>query len=434
MRSVIRTGADRFAMLMNRPRTTRGSAATNVMMSAILAFAPTSCTRGEAARPTAAPTLDDAGMARCRLAPSRLRPLIVEWSGADRGSLELRLRRGLVAVRYDGCELEILAGCTASAPGGYSYSGFTRKHDTVSIHSVDDLYLQIPIGAEKYEATLARSGVLHVDMTLVGMYHDPVRSQYVRGDLAGSCERATHVISAAQVGSFSFYAGARAELGEMQAANEVLNTDGSPEACAGASLTDLQAPAECGAVLRLEFSPVLADPVVEPAATAEMPAASPEPSVTAAPPEPIMKPPAPSIPAPSATITPDPFRSPRRSPPDGTGMVVAGSLVTAVAIAGIGVTAGALVRADAFEEQRDSLPAGPEYDAANKRLGRAGWVALAGLGVTLIGGIAGIAMIVNGASSVRMSRGPYKKTSSSRLRVGPVLTRSYTGMDLMVRF
>lgn len=219
MRSVIRTGAGRFAMRMNRPRTTRGSAATNVMMSAILAFAPTSCTRGEAARSTAAPTLDDAGVARCQLAPSRLRPLIVEWSGADRGSLELRLRRGIVAVRYDGCELEILAGCTA-----------------------------------------------------------------------------------------------------------------------------------------------------------------------------------------------------------------------AVAIAGIGMTAGGLVRADAFEEQRDSLPAGPEYDAANKRVVRAAWVALAGLGMTVVGGIAGIAMIVNGASSVRMSRGPHKKTSSSRLRVGPVLTRSYAGMDLMVRF
>lgn len=83
--------------------------------------------------------------AHCRLVPRASRPLIVEWSGADRGSLELRLQQGLVVVRYEGCELEVLRHC--QVPGEYAYSGFNRKHDTVAIHGVDDLFTQMPIGA-----------------------------------------------------------------------------------------------------------------------------------------------------------------------------------------------------------------------------------------------------------------------------------------------
>ena len=79
-----------------------------------------------------------AGASRCQVTASQLRPLIVEWEAADRASLEVRLRReGLVAVRYAGCELEVLR---CQAAGKYHYSGVTVKQDGLAIESEDDLY------------------------------------------------------------------------------------------------------------------------------------------------------------------------------------------------------------------------------------------------------------------------------------------------------
>jgi hypothetical protein len=39
------------------------------------------------------------------------RPLIVEWPSADRAALEAQASHGLVVVRYEGCEMEVLRQC-----------------------------------------------------------------------------------------------------------------------------------------------------------------------------------------------------------------------------------------------------------------------------------------------------------------------------------
>lgn len=202
--------------------------------------------------------------ASCEVSAS-LRPLVVDWAAADRGALEVRLRQGPVAARYEGCALEILPRC--EVPGALVYTGITRKQDRVAIRDADELRAQLTFGALRLASRLARAGELQVDMTLVGAF--AVDRPAVRADeLRGRCDGATHVLTAAQVGAFAFYVGGRAEVavdgaalgvgagGKTSAERELLTADGDPAACAAATTADRAAPAGCGALVRVEFLPL----------------------------------------------------------------------------------------------------------------------------------------------------------------------------------
>jgi hypothetical protein len=54
-----------------------------------------------------------AGESRCSVVKDPDKPLIVEWSGMDAAELEARLFRGVVAVRYENCEMEVQPARTA---------------------------------------------------------------------------------------------------------------------------------------------------------------------------------------------------------------------------------------------------------------------------------------------------------------------------------
>jgi formylglycine-generating enzyme required for sulfatase activity len=205
---------------------------------------------------------------RCGVVKSQAKPYIVEWQAAERGDLETGLKKGLIAVRYEGCEMEVLDQCRA--PGAYVYGGFTRKHDTITMRDADDLYANIPVHAASFEAKLQTSGELHVAMTVVGSYvadRTGVRPE----ELTGDCARATHVVTAMTAGAFEFFAGADAQVGggakafgaeagaTSHATREMLNQDGDRAACEKAAEDDKKPPKDCGALLRLEVVP-LGDP------------------------------------------------------------------------------------------------------------------------------------------------------------------------------
>ncbi|KIG18481.1 hypothetical protein DB30_00766 [Enhygromyxa salina] len=203
--------------------------------------------------------------ARCGGVGQMVRPLIIEWPATDRASLESRLRRGLVVVRYEGCVVEVLREC-AAPEGAYDYLGITRKSDQITIRTTDELYANMPLTAVSLEAKLATAGELNVSMALVGNY-EAQRARFDISELQGRCDGATHVVAAAQVGAFQFYTGAAAEVGtELEvekvagvgarstASREILNHDGDADACLGSTPSDTTPPAECGALLRLELS------------------------------------------------------------------------------------------------------------------------------------------------------------------------------------
>ncbi len=239
-----------------------------LLFATALALGPaaTACTPNLAGAVAKTPEYDHPGEAKCGVTKSQSEPLVVEWPSAARAKLEALSRTGVVAVRYTGCEMEVLASC--NAPGKYAYTGITPKHDHVAIRNEDDLYANIPLGAAKLEGKLARSGELDVDMAMVGRYasdRGTVRADELQGP---DCGKATHVVSALTVGAFDFSAGAGATVSagatvgnagggaSSQSSKELLNSDGRMSACDGARTSDAHPPEACGAILRLEVVPL----------------------------------------------------------------------------------------------------------------------------------------------------------------------------------
>jgi len=213
-----------------------------------------------------APDFNPKDQTQCSVEKSQAKPLIVEWPSADRGELESQAHnRGVVVVRYQGCEMQVLDGCTV--PISYAYTALTRKKDRVQMRDADDLYANIPVGAARFEAKLQKSGELDVDMTMVGRWEAGRRS--VRPDeLQGTCDGATHIVAALTVGAFTFTAGADATVGggvsvagagggaQSSAQREMLNADGDESACEKSLPDDKAPPPNCGAMLRLEVVPL----------------------------------------------------------------------------------------------------------------------------------------------------------------------------------
>lgn len=219
-----------------------------------------------AAQVAEAPSMEQAtGEAKCGVRKSAAKPLVVEWPAAERAALEARATRGLVAVRYAGCEMEVLTSCTAK--GAYTYLGLTQKREGVRIRNADELYAELPVGAASLEGKLERAGQLNVDMVIVGR-KETDRSKFNERDLDGRCDEATHVITGLTVGAFSFYSGKSAEVGagakignigagaSSEHNQEVLKQDGNGAACADASMEDVEPPEGCGALLRVEVIPI----------------------------------------------------------------------------------------------------------------------------------------------------------------------------------
>src|SRR5262245_40898832 len=103
----------------------------------VFAFGVGSCRRTGPSLATAMPKQATCGIVK---APSR--PLVVEWPSGDRLDLERRLRSELIVVRYEGCDMEVLAACRVA--GKYAYSGITRKKDSVMMRNEAELFANIP--------------------------------------------------------------------------------------------------------------------------------------------------------------------------------------------------------------------------------------------------------------------------------------------------
>lgn len=212
-----------------------------------------------------APSYAPADQARCGVVRSHARPLIIEWPSHDRSRLETQIEEGqaLVAVRYEGCEMEVIRGC--GAPGGYRYQGVQPKRDDYLFKRADDLYAKIPLGAANLEAELERHGALKLEMTVVGRYEGP-HERPARADLRGQCERATHVITGLSVGAFRLASEADASVrGEggwngvgagasSSAARGFVRSDGEPDLCGGSR--EGSPPDRCRALLRVEVEAI----------------------------------------------------------------------------------------------------------------------------------------------------------------------------------
>jgi len=257
---------------------------------AALAAALGACAHGPAEKLAEPPRIEIPCGGRCKVGETQSHPLVVEWPAADRASLEARLAHGLVVVGARGCEIEVLRGCRVEAQ--YDYVGLTRKNDRVRIRNKDELYANLPLGAASLEGKLARYKGLDVEIALVGMFEAP-SLRTTRGELDGDCAAATHVITGVQVGAFQFYAGGAGELragakvgnagvgAGTSAERETLSADGSPARCDASTTADERPPEGCGAMIRIELTPLPPEAAPTPAEPAIDPAAIPTPHALA---------------------------------------------------------------------------------------------------------------------------------------------------------
>ncbi len=244
---------------MSRPRTWLQLAACGLALG---------CTPRTAVPVTRTPEVDLGG-SRCSVKRGADNPFIVEWDGTDRARLEAAIRRGVVAVRYQGCEVELLPACNAEL--AYDYVALTPKEESVEVHDADELYTRFPRGAVRLEAELERAGSLSVEMMVVGRHEAPsIRVE--REQFHGTCKTATHAITGLTVGAFRFHTGSKAsmeaslEVGQVgeagrssRAEREELSTDGEVVSCQMAAPGDTAPPDRCGAIMRIEVVP-LPDP------------------------------------------------------------------------------------------------------------------------------------------------------------------------------
>jgi hypothetical protein len=238
-----------------------------VGVAASLVVVLAGCSRGTTRSQLAAPPQLDVGSAKCSVATSHDAPFVVEWEGSDRAQLEAAVRTGIAAVRYGGCQLEVVQGC--SAPAAYEYAALTPKKESVEIMDADELYARFPRGAVQLEAELARAGSVSVDMMVVGRLEAPsirVEREQLQGP---SCTQATHVVTGLTVGAFRLHTGAKEDIAvdlslpgaagagvTRESAREEIGSDGDVAACEAASLRDTLPPAGCGALIRIEVVPL----------------------------------------------------------------------------------------------------------------------------------------------------------------------------------
>ncbi|MGH7293328.1 MAG: tetratricopeptide repeat protein, partial [Polyangiaceae bacterium] len=161
--------------------------------------------------------------------------------------------------------MEVLPDCVAV--GRYAYTGTERKGDRVLMRNADDVYANIPVHAAEFAGKVATDGALAVDMTIVGHFQSG-RSHYWVDELGGDCHGVSHVVTGLTVGAFRFYSGARATTGasvsvgtlggggDSEASRETLLSDGDEAACVRSTGGDATPPEGCGALLRLELSPL----------------------------------------------------------------------------------------------------------------------------------------------------------------------------------
>ncbi len=321
-----------------------------------------------------APAYDPEGQAKCAVKKSHAEPLIIEWPATQRTKLEALAARRAIAVRYDGCEMEVLAGC--KVPREYVYTATSRQKEHLSISNEDELYARLPLGAARLAANLEKAGELNVSMTIVGTY-ETERSRVHRDELKGDCGRATHVVDALIVGAFVFYAGAGAEVGasaqvgdvgggaKSTAKSALLRSAGEEKSCEISSDSDSEPPDGCGALLRVEVAMIAP---ARPRSFVATPDPKPAPSVAVKRPKPlppVVAPTSSTLPPKPTAVSKRPSVTGRRFTPytkgQGWNFEVEGStwywyvLGIGGGLAVVGTIVGVAVRAS---ESEDETPAG----------------------------------------------------------------------------
>jgi hypothetical protein len=208
-----------------------------------------------------------AGQNRCPLTKSHDRPFVIEWDATDLASFEAKAQRDVVFVRYEGCQLTVLYGCSDdSVPGklgAYAQPTFTSGTvEGVDMKTEGDLYAQLPLAAAAFSGRLASGDTLHLRYFVSGVV-TATRDRVGRASLApyATCKDATHFVWSYNLGAFELTSGktdsasVAAGLGGASRASsdERLKNGGELAACA---TEDGRLSRACRVPIRLALRPI----------------------------------------------------------------------------------------------------------------------------------------------------------------------------------
>jgi hypothetical protein len=149
-----------------------------------------------------------AGKNRCN-PTDHARPFVIEWDGTDISSFESRATTDVVFVRYEGCNLQVLDGCTNDAVrgsfGAYGAVDWTSGSvEKVDILNEDELYAKLPLGASVLGARVQGGERFHMEYFVSGT-RKATRPAVYRSELdrVPGCRGATHYVYAYNVGAFA---------------------------------------------------------------------------------------------------------------------------------------------------------------------------------------------------------------------------------------
>lgn len=247
----------------------------HVCLVSALMFASLGCRalRGVDDKPAGAgpnAMLDDVavGQNRCPDEDGNARPFVVEWDATDLATFEAKAARDLVFVKYQGCEIELLYGCSDNGvPGRYgAYDSPTFTSGTVEsfeMRDVDELYAKLPLGAASLSSSVAVGQTLELQYFVSGAVNS-TRNYVERAAIAdnGRCAGATHFVSAYNLGAFRLLAhesrGGKIEGGVGKAGAGASSTSESANLKHGGDLDSCKTHGQqqCRVPIRLVLQPI----------------------------------------------------------------------------------------------------------------------------------------------------------------------------------
>ncbi|MEM9455687.1 MAG: SUMF1/EgtB/PvdO family nonheme iron enzyme [Myxococcota bacterium] len=140
----------------------------------------------------------------CKYVSSQRKPYVVGWDEIKLNDLQRAINRGQpLAVRSENCSLELLLSCTAGG-GRYRFSPATMTEpQEVELRSASEAIAEFQLGGVGLETYFDSYDRLHVIRALGGTWEVVGPSDFFDDDLGGSnCGRATHVVTAIDVGAY----------------------------------------------------------------------------------------------------------------------------------------------------------------------------------------------------------------------------------------
>ena len=144
--------------------------------------------------------VDEALPDRCASAMRKNpRVLVIDLPGVEKARLQQAHEVGLTVVRFNGCTLEVVTGCTLA--GSYTHFATSRAHDMVRVRNQDELAATVPFAAASLGGALKGDAEIHIDYVATG-------TRVARFDdsspdpLRGLCSTGTHVVTSSVVGAY----------------------------------------------------------------------------------------------------------------------------------------------------------------------------------------------------------------------------------------